>query len=107
MDLQTVHIGTHEDAEMMALRGALTIRKMAVLMATLQEHLGKWVIFDPAAKIPEAVIKDGILAGRLVCDWMNDEMVEKGFSTDALDDLWNDMIGAGIARAAKTYSKGE
>jgi hypothetical protein len=107
MDFQVGHLASHDDAEMMALLEALGLEKMASLLAVLQEQLGRWVIWDPDAKIQKGVLMDGILAGRCICDYLLGAAIDKGFDPRTVEDRWSEILQAALARAAVRKGAGQ
>ena len=94
------HLCSHPDAELLALTQGLALQRLGNLLGCMEKHLGESVIFDPAAKIQEHVIRDGILIGRSLCSYMVDQATKKGLGPAPVADRWPDLMEAALTYRA-------
>jgi hypothetical protein len=99
------HLTSHESAEMYALTQALALEHLGNLLAGLERHLGESVIFDPAARIQEQTIRDGVKIGRALCEYMVAEAKRAGLGPEPMEDRWRDLLGGALAFIAQQHDQ--
>lgn len=87
--------------EAYAMTAAMALEHLGNLFTFLDQRLGEMAMFDPAAKVQEAVLREGIRVGAKVCRVMVDDGKAIGVSSDDLRELWPLLV----ERAALTTTK--
>jgi hypothetical protein len=92
MDSSVPHLCSHREAETVALELSLALNGLGVLLGNLEKHLGEMVIFDPDARIKEAVLRDGITFGRMLAQFLVERARKSGLGPEPVLDQWDKLI---------------
>lgn len=88
------------DPESYALAAAMVLEHLGNLFTFLDQRLGELVMFDPEAKVKEAVIREALKVGGMVAAKMAEDGKACGADPAVMRDLWQVLVEDVVRRNA-------
>jgi len=92
--------------ENFALTTSMALEHLGRLFAFLDARMGELVMFDPEAQVKEAVIREAIKVGSLVCATLVRDGVDCGAEPVVMRELWEALVEEAVRRSADPQSEG-
>lgn len=95
-----------EGPEAYATTAAMTLEHLGNLFGFLDARLGTLAIFDPAAQVQEATVREAIRVGSLVCRMMVTEGPKHGADPAEMREVWDALVMEAVRRSAEEPGRG-